>query len=367
MNLKYLFIALLSTAGFFVSCKRKETTAEGPKQFCISDTMAKMITIDSVTLSNITNEISLSGEVSFDENKVIKIFPRSSGQVIESKVSFGDKVQKGQVLVVIRSADVAASYSDLNTTGADISIAQRQMENAEGLYKNGIASEREYTEAKQNYQKALAARAKIQSMLNINGGSKTSAGGTYVLTSPINGYIVEKKINAGSFIRQDMGDNLFTISDLKDVWVMANVFEADIPKVKEGYPVKVTTLAYPDKVFNGRVDRVSEVLDPENKALKVRVKLENPEMLLKPEMFTRVVVTNEEKTKAISIPTSAVVEESGKTYVIIYNNDCDLKVQEIDVLKEAGDKTFINSGVTAGQRLIGKNALLLYDQFTDNQ
>lgn len=367
MKLQSLFLTLIGTIVFFAACKRKEAAAEAPTKFCISDTMAKMITIDSASLSNITNEISLSGEVSFDENKVIKIFPRSSGQVIESRVSLGDKVQKGQVLAVIRSADVAGSYSDLSTTAADISIAKRQMENAEGLYKNGIASEREYTEAKQNYEKALAARAKIQSMMNINGGSRTNASGTYVLTSPISGFIVEKKVNAGSFIRQDMGDNLFTISDLKDVWVMANVFEADIPKVKEGYPVKVTTLAYPDKVFNGKVDRVSEVLDPENKALKVRVKLENAEMLLKPEMFTRVIVTNEESNKATSIPTSAVVEESGKTYVIIYNGNCDLKVQEIDVLKESGDKTFVNSGVAAGQKLIGKNALLLYDQFTDNE
>jgi len=363
-NILFLFII---AAGLVTSCKRKEIADEGPKRFCISDTMARMITIDSVSLNNITNEISLSGEVSFDENKVIKIFPRSSGQVIESKVSFGDKVQKGQVLAVIRSADVAGSYSDLSSTEADIAIAKRQMDNEESLFKNGISSEREYTEAKENYQKALAARAKIQSTLNINGGSRTTAGGTYVLTSPISGYIVEKKVNAGSFIRQDMGDNLFTISDLKDVWVMANVFEADIPKVKEGYPVKVTTLAYPDKVFNGRVDKVSEVLDPENKALKVRIKLENEGLLLKPEMFTRVIVTNEENTKATCIPSSAVVEESGKTYVIVYNSDCDLKVQEVDVLKEVGDKTFINSGVSPGQRLIGRNALLLYDQFTDNE
>jgi cobalt-zinc-cadmium efflux system membrane fusion protein len=367
MKLLYLFLSMIVATGLFTSCKRKETVDAGPKKYCISDTMAKMITIDSATSSNITNEITLSGEVSFNENSVVKIFPRSSGQVLEVKVSFGDKVQKGQVLAVIRSADVAGSYSDLSTTGADIAIAQRQMENAESLYKNGIASEREYTEAKQNYQKAIAARTKIQSTLNINGGSRTTSSGTYVLTSPISGYIVEKKVNAGSFIRQDMAENLFTISNMKDVWVMANVFEADIPKVKEGYPVKVTTLAYPDKVFVGRVDKVSEVLDPENKALKVRIKLENPGMLLKPEMFTKVIVTNEEDNKATAIPTSAVVEESGKTYVIIYNSDCDLKVQEVDVLKEVGDKTFIHAGISPGQRLIGKNALLLYDEFTDNQ
>jgi cobalt-zinc-cadmium efflux system membrane fusion protein len=367
MKLKTLLLSAVAIVTLVTSCKRKETAVEEPKRFCISDTMAKMITIDSVTSNNITDEISLSGEVSFNENKVIKIFPRSSGQVTECKVSFGDRVQQGQVLAVIRSADVAGSYSDLNSAQADIAIAKRQMDNEESLFKNGIASEREYTEAKEQYQKALSAKAKIQSTLNINGGSRTSAGGTYILTSPINGYIVEKKVNTGSFIRPDMGDNLFTISDLKDVWVMANVFEADIPKVKEGYPVKVTTLAYPDKVFNGRVDKISEVLDPQDKALKVRIKLENAGLLLKPEMFTRVIVTNQENNKATCIPSSAVVEESGKTYVIVYNSDCDLKVQEIDVMKEVGDKTFVNAGVTPGQRLIGKNALLLYDQFTDNE
>jgi cobalt-zinc-cadmium efflux system membrane fusion protein len=367
MKFSYLFLSALIATAFFASCKAKETVAEAPTKYCISDTMAKMITIDSATSSNITNEITLSGEVSFNENGVVKIFPRSSGQVLEVRVSFGDKVQKGQVLAVIRSADVAGSYSDLSTSGADIAIAKRQMENAEGLYKNGIASEREYTEAKQNYQKALAARSKIQSTLNINGGSKTTANGTYVLTSPISGYIVEKKVNAGSFIRQDMAENLFTISNMKDVWVMANVFEADIPKVKEGYPVKVTTLAYPDKVFVGRVDKISEVLDPENKALKVRIKIDNPGMLLKPEMFTKVVVTNKEDNMATAIPSDAVVEESGKSYVILYNSNCDLKVQEVDILKEVGDKTFIHAGINPGQRLIGKNALLLYDEFTDNQ
>ncbi len=361
-NLIAFFVLLLAAT----ACKKKEIAAKAPEKFCLSDTMTRMVTIDSVIDCNITNEITLSGQVSFDENKVIKIFPRSSGQVLESKVSLGDKVQKGQVLAVIRSADVAGSYSDLSTTGSDIAIAKRQMDNAESLYKSGIASEREYTEAKQNYQKALTARAKIQSMLNINGGARTSASGTYILTSPIAGYIVEKKVNAGSFIRQDMSDNLFTISDLKDVWVMANVFEADIPKVKEGYPASITTLAYPDKTFYGKVDKMGEVLDPENKTLKVRIRLDNEGLLLKPEMFTRVVVTNEEDNKATCIPSSAVVEESGKTYVIVYNNQCDMKVQQIEILKVVGDKTFIQTGLMPGQKLIGKNALLLYDQFTDN-
>jgi cobalt-zinc-cadmium efflux system membrane fusion protein len=164
-----------------------------------------------------------------------------------------------------------------------------------------------------------------------------------------------------------MSDNMFTISDLKDVWVWANVFEADISKVKEGYAAKVVTLAFPDKIYTGVIDKMSTVLDPTNKVLRVRVRLTNPDLSLKPEMFANVIVTNTEKAKAISIPSTSVVEENGKTFVVEYNNNCDLKVVEVNILKIVGEKTYISSGLQPGQKLITHNALMIYDEFTDNQ
>ncbi|MBS1690130.1 MAG: efflux RND transporter periplasmic adaptor subunit, partial [Bacteroidetes bacterium] len=230
---QYLTLSLVALS-LLSACGKKEQQTEENKKFVLSDSMQHMITLDTVRTCNVADEISLSGEISFNENNVVKVFPRSSGQIIESRVSLGDKVSKGQVLAVIKSADVASNYSDLSSANADLAIAKRQMDNAQSLYKSGISSEREYTEAKQNYEKALATKNKVQSVININSGGSSSVSGTYSLTSPIDGYIVEKKIATGSFIRPDMGDNLFTISDLKNVWVYANVYEADIPKVKEG-------------------------------------------------------------------------------------------------------------------------------------
>ena len=349
------------------ACKNKiASPPENKKAFCLSDTMQKMITIDSVRQTSIDDELQLSGEVSFDENRVNKIFPRSSGHVIQCNVSMGDHVHAGQTLAIIRSADVAGNYADLSGAESDIKIAKRQLDNAESLYKNGISSEREYTEAKANYDKALSNRKKIESLIHINGGTSSNAGGTYVLTSPIDGYVVEKKINAGNFIRQDMNDYLFTISDMKDVWIQANVFEADIPRVKPGLSVKVTTLAYPDHVFNGTIESLGNVLDPSSKALKVRIRLQNPGMLLKPEMFTKVIVSNHGQGTAVAVPSAAVVEEDGKSFVVIYKSNCDLKVQEIEIMKVQGDLTYVTYGLTAGQMVITKNALLLYNQFTDN-
>jgi membrane fusion protein, heavy metal efflux system len=346
----------------FTGCEHKEPEAEANKKFVLSDTMQKMIQLDTVRNCNVSGELSLSGVVGFNDNNVVKIFPRSSGQVIESKVSLGDRVAKGQTLAIIKSADVAGNYNDLNSANADLAIAKRQMENTEALYKNGISSEKEYNEAKQNYQKALAAHGKIQSLININGGGRTNESGQYIVTSPIEGYLVEKKVTAGAFIRPDMGDNLFTISDLKNVWVYASVYEADISKIKEGFSVKVIPLSYPGKIFTGKIDKISEVLDPQSKTMKVRVNIDNKDMLLKPDMFAKVIVSNTEGGEAACIPTSALVSQDSKNYVVIYNSNEDMRIAEVEIIKTVDDKTYIKDGLRPGQLVITKNQLFIFNQ-----
>ncbi len=366
MKLKKIYWLLMASPLLTVSCKEdKPVTAYPPKTYCLSDTMQHLITIDSAGICRIEDQVQLTGEINFDENRVVKIFPRSSGQVIECKVSLGDKVQAGDQLAVIKSADVAGNYADLSGADADIAIAKRQMDNEVALFKNGIVSEKEIEEAKQNYQKVLAAKKKIESVISINGGSHSSAGGTYTITAPASGYIVEKNINAGNFIRQDMNENLFTISDLKDVWVLANVFETDIPRIQNGLNVKINTLAYPDKFYDAIIDKSSNMLDPVNKVMKVRILLQNPDMQLKPGMFANVTVTHQLDSSAICVPTNAVVQDNGRSFVVAYNNNCDLKVQELNILKVVGDKTYINNGIKPGQKIITTNELLIYNQFID--
>ena len=366
--MKYiLVITSLLAAMFLVTSCGEDAVADNTddaKTFTLSDTMLNMIKTDSVTMCGVADELQLSGEVSYDENKVFKVYPRSSGQVMQCNLTLGDKVSAGQTLAVIKSADVAGNYADVSSADADITIAKREMDNQESLFKSGIASEREYNDAKQDYEKAISAKRKISSQIEINGGKGATASGTYILTAPVGGYVVEKNVNQGDFIRSDMGSNLFTISDLKDVWIWANVFEADISKVKEGTSVEVTTLAYPDKVYTGKVDKVSQILDPTNKALKVRVKLDNPDLMLKPQMFAKVTVHDVQGEQATCVPTKALIEQNGKTFVVVYNNRSDMKIAEVDVMKTSGNRTFINKGISPGQQVITENELLVFQQLS---
>src|SRR4051794_15623113 len=130
--------SIVALAVGLTACNSNAAKAPGKKEVCVSDSMSKMIRIDSVTERSADDELKLSGEVSFNENKVVKVFPVSSGQIMSVNVSLGDYVRAGQTLAVIKSADIAGAYADLSTAGRDISIAKREMENAEHLFKNGI-------------------------------------------------------------------------------------------------------------------------------------------------------------------------------------------------------------------------------------
>jgi len=358
---KYFSVSAISALILFITSCHKPKEDPKPEKFVLSDTMAKMIQLDTITNCSIDNTLTLSGQVGFNENNIVKVFPRSSGQVIESKVTLGDKVTKGQVLATIRSADIAGNYADLSGAEADIAIAKRQLDNQQSLYESGIASEKDYNEAKQNYQKALAGKTKIESSININSGTRSSSSGVYSLVAPIDGYIVEKKVNAGDFLRSDMGDNLFTISDLKNVWVWANVFEGDISRVSEGEAVQVSTLAFPDKMYDGKIDKISQVLDPENKAMKVRISLNNTDLSLKPQMFARVIVETKDAQQALCIPFSSIITDNGKNYIVSYYSRDSLKVKQVNLLQVAGSKAYVSGNVEPGEKLVTKNQLLLYN------
>jgi membrane fusion protein, heavy metal efflux system len=360
------YLLVLAATGSLAGCNSnavETTTAKTP--FCISDSMSRMIQIESASVQNVDDELKLSGEVSFNENKVVKIFPVSSGQVTSVKVSIGDYVHKGEVLATIKSADIAANYSDLKNAGSDVILAKRAMENAEHLYQNGIGSQRDYLEAKENYGKALASEHKIESQISINGNGHTSASGSYVVTAPKNGYLVEKNINPGQFIRNDNGQNMFTVGDTHDVWIWANVYESDIARVKEGYTAFVSTLAYPDSVFTGKVDKMNQILDPQTKVMKIRIVLPNNDGALKPAMFANITIRNSGAKKAVAVPTNAIINDEGKSYVIIYHDKCNLEIRQIQVTKTSGNYSFIGSGVTAGEQMVSENQLLLYHQLEE--
>jgi cobalt-zinc-cadmium efflux system membrane fusion protein len=135
--------------------------------------------------------------------------------------------------------------------------------------------------------------------------------------------------------------------------------------VKVGYDASITTLAYPDSVFHGKVDEVYNVLDPVTKVMKIKIKLFNKGQALKPEMFANISITNPQGKKALCVPKAAILPDGGKNYVVIYHSRCDLKVQEVQPVKTIGNKTFVSEGLQEGDRILSNNQILFYKALTE--
>lgn len=163
-------------------------------------------------------------------------------------------------------------------------------------------------------------------------------------------------------LRPDQGEEIFTVSGLEHVWVMADVYESDISKVAEGAAVHITTLAYPGKVFSGNIDKVYHMLNTESKTMNVRVKLCNEDYLLKPGMFTTVNVECKSSGKQMPrIDAHALIFEGGKNYVVTVTPDNRLKVKEVNVYKRQNQECYVRSGLSEGDRVLNQNVLLVYN------
>ena len=196
-----------------ISCKDKSKVVEQNKN-CLNDTMLKAIQIDTVKHSLVEHELKMTGKVSFDQEHTQKIFPLASGRVLEAKVEIGDFVKKGDVLAIINSSEAADDENQLSTAESRMIIAERSMNAAKDMYKDGLTSEREYISAQKEYEVTKAEFNKIKEVLRINNMSGLS---TYTVRAPISGYIVEKNINPEFFIRTSDNMNIFTISDISDI------------------------------------------------------------------------------------------------------------------------------------------------------
>ena len=341
------------------SCHDKPEQPEDKKGYVLPDSLLKTIEIDSVTTSRVMNTLTLTGKVDFNEDNVIKMFPTISGQVSEIKVMPGDYVKQGQVLAVIKSSDMAGFSNDFVNARSNLEIAKKSVEATNDMFKSGLASQKDQMAAQEGYYQAESAFEKAKRVINLNGGSMN---GEYMLRSPIDGFVVERQVNNNMMIRSDNSTALFTISDLKNVWVMANVYESNISNVKMGDSVSITTLSYPGKIFRGRIDKVMNVLDPSNKVMKLRIILANPGYLLKPEMFASVVVNTTENKNMISIRSRALIFDHSQYYVLVYKSPSDIAIRPVQVQNTVGDRTYIIEGLSDGERLIGTEALLIYQE-----
>ena len=327
------------------------------------------VQVEPVAEHGVGNEIVTSGKVSFDDLRVAHIFSPVTGRIKRIVADPGERVKKGAALAIIESPDVGNAFADLGKGQADLIAAEHDFRRQKELYDAHAGSQRDFESAEDNFGKAKAEmeRAKAKARL-FRGGGADAVTQEFVLRAPIEGEVIARNVNPGAEVQGQYSGGtaveLFTVGELDSVWVFADVFEMDLARVRRDAPVSIKVVAYPDKAFAGKIDWISDALDPTSRTAHVRCSIPNKDRELKPEMYATVAIAVAAPAVA-ALPRASLLRIGDQTVVFVETGNApDGRVRFsrriVAVNEEEGtDYLPIVRGVNRGDQVVTSGAILL--------
>lgn len=353
---KYFFI--LSLVGLMAqSCTTKNTPA-GKEQFEITDSLLSKLIIDTVQSANNRTDLNFSAKITANEDLQASVYPMVSGIVGNVNVKIGDRVNRGQLLASVNSAEMVGFDKEVVSANAELKNAERALRQAEELYKGGLTSAREMEEAQNEFVIKKAELQRAKSVLKLNGGNSK---GAYQITSPISGYVVEKNLNSHMQLRPDHEGVVFKVADLSSVWAVINIYESELAMLKEGDAVEVSVLSYPEKMYHGKIERIYQTIDNESKVINARVSISNKDLSLKPGMMATVKVMAKSDINLPSVNPQVVIFDENKNYVLVLDGKQKVRIQEIEIGRKTSSRTYVSKGLNPGDKIIASKQVFLFE------
>jgi len=320
-------VALLAAASLFlISCggdSKKDAAAEAPPSAQVEhEGDANIVQVDNaaqfplVTAAEYkaASQLTVTGVVNPDIARTVPVISIASGRVVEIRARLGDTVKKGQLLLRVQSADIAAAYSDYRKAVADETLANTQFDRAKGLYDHGAISLNDFQVAEDTENKAKVDVETTAEHLRVLGAPLDHPSGIVDIVAPISGVITDQQVTNAAGVQGLSSTNPFTISDLSDVWIVCDVYENDLSDVRPGDTADVRLNAYPDQVVTGTISNIGAVLDPSIRTAKVRIQVHNPGNM-RPGMFVTATFRGQKKESHASVPASAILHLHDRDWV----------------------------------------------------
>jgi cobalt-zinc-cadmium efflux system membrane fusion protein len=364
-------LALTST-----SCRPSRAAAESASplppagQVWLSPAEVALAKIEVATVAeqDVEDTILTSGTVTLEDTLTGHVFSPVTGRIVKITAELGARVKAGDPLAVIESPDIGSTVSDVHKAEAALIAAEHDLGRKKELFAQKAASEADVEMSEDAYRTAKAelqrARQK-QYLLHV--GNVDAVTQTYTLTSPVDGEVLLRSVSPGMEVQGQYSGGatpeLFTIGELDTVWVLGDVYEVDLARVHVGVSASVRVLAEPNKIFEGKVDWVSGMLDPATRTAKIRCTFDNPQRQLRPQMYATVRVSVDER-KALAIPRAALLRLGDYRVVFVQLGESSGHVAferlPVDVDEhESSPWLEVKHGLEAGQKVVVAGAQAL--------
>jgi cobalt-zinc-cadmium efflux system membrane fusion protein len=308
--------------------------------------------------------INATGKVEANADRIAHVSPRIPGKIVAVKASLGDSVSAGQALATLDSVELGEALNRYHQSKTKLALAQSNMDRIKGLVEKKIAARKDILQAETDYKTAQTELHTDEERLSLYGVSTSDLQGEghkkplLPVRSPIGGIITEKHAIVGEL--SDPSKSLYTVADLSNVWVMIDISEKDLAKVRKRQSATVMVGAFPELKLKGRITYIADLVNESTRTVKARVEVSNPGRKLKPEMFaTAELVLAADAPPVLAVPEDALQELDGKKVVFVAENEAEFAVRQVQAGRTAGGLVEILSGLKEGERYAVKGAFIL--------
>ncbi len=358
--------------------KESESTAESTEksnlvEMSVSAQQHIGMQVAEAALIQLNEYLRATGTVQPIDSRLGVVGPLSRGRIVEVRAKIGDRVGSGQTLAIFDNIEAGellsreqSARADLERLKAQLIPAVRQVERSRRLADIGAGAEKDFESSKAEKEGIEADIRSQESLiegisqrLHRFGVSDSNSRATFLtpLKAPFSGVITKAQASPGDTV--DAGQEVFTVADLTQVWVQAEVYEKDLGRIRVGQSAFITVDTYPDHPFEGRVSYIGDTLDPQTRTTRVRCEVSNHDLRLKTDMFANIELPTKFSKQAIAVASAALQVVEGKNVVFIRHSPTQFEKREVEKGVTVNQQTEIVRGLKQGEPVVTQGAFHL--------
>ncbi len=346
-----------------------QANAGGAATLELNDKQMASIAVGAVGEREFPQQKEAYGSIDYDEDRAVQVFTPYQGRIIAANPQLGDQVEKGQVLFTIESPDLIQAESTLIAAAGVLDLTSRALRRARELYEKQALAQKDLEQAISDQQTAEGALKAARDAVRIFGKTdedmdrmiaQRKVDRELIVTSPVSGRVTARNAQPGLFVQPGNLPAPYTVADLSTLWMLANVNEVDSAAFHVDQSVKVSVMAFPDRVFDGKISRIAIGVDPNIHRLLVRSEIADPNHELRPGMFANFTIEIAPPVKSPAVPLDGVVREGDGTMTVWVTTDRHHFTQRTVTLGEQVDGyDQIIDGLKSGELIATKGAVFL--------
>ncbi len=362
----------LAVTGLLLLGLLGNAAAQGTDKIQASPALTKLLVVEAIKASEIQDSLRLSARVELNQMRVARIGASVTGRVTEINAMLGQSVKKAEQLAMLNSSELGRAQSDYLKASSQVNLRRVTVKRAERLLESGVLSQAELQERQAVLTEADVDLRAAGDQLKVLGmtdadlkrlDKERNIHSFSPVTSSIDGVVIERNIAIGQVVQP--ADSLYTVADLSKLWLVAEVPEQQAHWAREGDQVEAEVPALPGQEVVGKLIYVADMVNPETRTVMVRMALENPGRLFKPQMLATLKISKP-GSQTLVVPSQAVVREGDQDYVFVELAPGSFQLRAVKLGREESQRRLLLSGLQAGERIVVNGAFHLNNERLQN-